>query len=102
VIATNASLGKQEACFVARQTHIAYARCISPVHTRFDGDVIFCLANGRVEADPQIVGVLAIEAMERAILEAVLRARAIPGLPSAADLDGPPTGPIRKPGSGQY
>jgi L-aminopeptidase/D-esterase-like protein len=88
VVATNALLGKQEASLVARQAHVAYARCISPVHTRFDGDVIFCLSKGRVEADPQSVGTLAIEALERAILEAVLRARALPGLPSAADLDG--------------
>jgi L-aminopeptidase/D-esterase-like protein len=87
VIATNASLGKQDACFVARQAHIAYARCISPVHTRFDGDVIFCLSKGRVGADPQSVGRLAIDAMEGAILQAVLRARAIHGIPSAADLD---------------
>ncbi len=88
VVATNARLTKPEAGLVARMAHAAFARCISPTHTRFDGDVIFCLSRGRVRADPEQVGVLAIEAMERAILRAVLLARGIPGLPATADLDG--------------
>ena len=49
---------------------------------------VFCLSRGRVRADPERVGVLAIEAMQSAITRAVLRARGLTGLPAAADLDG--------------
>jgi L-aminopeptidase/D-esterase-like protein len=88
VVATNARLTKTEAGLVARMAHAAFARCIAPTHTRYDGDVVFCLSRGRVRADPERVGVLAIEAMQSAITRAVLRARGLTGLPAAADLDG--------------
>ena len=87
VIATNARLAKIETCAVARLAQTAYARCISPVGTRFDGDVIFCLSRGNVRADPLVVGMLAIGALQEAILRAVTRARGLPGLPAASDLD---------------
>ncbi len=86
VVGTNARLSKQDACGVARQAHAAYARCISPVHTRYDGDVIFCLSKGRIAADPDRVSALAIQAMESAIVAAVLEARGLPALPSAREL----------------
>src|SRR2546426_317601 len=87
VVATNARLGKVEASAVARLAQVAYARCISPVATRFDGDVIFCLSRGDVRADSLVVGMLAIEALQEAILRAAVRARGLPGLPAACDLD---------------
>ncbi len=87
VIATNARLTKVETCAVARLARAAYARCISPVGTRYDGDVIFCLSRGTVRADSLVVGMLAIEVMQTAILRAATRARGLPGLPAAGDLD---------------
>ena len=87
VVATNARLTKIEATAVARMTQIAYARCIDPVWTRFDGDVIFCLSRGDLRADPLIVGTLAIQAMEEAILRAALLAPGLRGLPAARDLE---------------
>jgi L-aminopeptidase/D-esterase-like protein len=87
VIATNARLTKVEATGVARAAQIAYARCIAPVWTRFDGDVVFCLSRGDLRADTLVVGTLAIRAMEQAILRAVLLARGLRGLPSARDLE---------------
>jgi len=87
VVATNARLTKVEATAVARTAQVAYARCIAPVWTRFDGDVVFCLSRGDLRADPLVVGALAIQAMEEAILRAALLARGLPGLPSARDLD---------------
>ncbi|HYS77856.1 MAG TPA: P1 family peptidase, partial [Candidatus Dormibacteraeota bacterium] len=87
VVATNARLGKIEASAVARLAQVAYARCISPVGTRFDGDVIFCLSRGEVQADSLVVGMLAIEALQAAILRAAVRARGLPGLPAARELD---------------
>jgi L-aminopeptidase/D-esterase-like protein len=87
VVATNARLTKVEASALARTTQIAYARCIDPVWTRFDGDVVFSLSRGALRADPLVVGALAIQAMEEAILRAATQARGLPGLPSARDLD---------------
>ena len=87
VVATNARLTKVEATSVARAAQVACARCIAPVWTRFDGDVVFCLSRGRVRADPLVVGALATEAMQEAILRAALLARAVAGLPAARDLD---------------
>ena len=87
VVATNARLSKIEASAVARLAQVAYARCISPVGTRFDGDVIFCLSRGEVRADSLVVGMLAIDALQQAILQAALRAKGLPGLPAARDLD---------------
>lgn len=90
VVATNARLTKLEAAAVARLAQVACARCISPVGTRYDGDVIFCLSRGGVRADSLRVGMLAIEALQEAIVRAALAARGIPGLPAARDLDSAP------------
>jgi len=87
VVATNARLTKVEATSVAKAAQVACARCIAPVWTRFDGDVVFCLSRGRVRADALVVGALATEAMQEAILRAALLARGVAGLPAARDLD---------------
>jgi L-aminopeptidase/D-esterase-like protein len=87
VVATNAALSKVGATAVARAAQIALARCITPVWTRFDGDVVFCLSRGRARADTQVVEELAIEAMQEAIQRAVLLACGVPGLPAARDLE---------------
>jgi L-aminopeptidase/D-esterase-like protein len=72
---------------LARTAQIALARCIDPVWTRFDGDVVFSLSRGEVRADPLVLGALAVRAMQKAILRAATRARGVSGLPSALDLD---------------
>ena len=65
--------------------HDAYARAIKPVHTLNDGDTIFTLASGQVEADPDAVSILATEAMQQAIVRAATRADSAYGLPAAKD-----------------
>ncbi len=47
VVATDAILGKAEAQRVAMMAQDGLARAIRPVHTPFDGDVVFALATGR-------------------------------------------------------
>ena len=86
VVATNARLTKVEASAVARTAQIALARCIDPVWTRFDGDVVFCLSRGEMPVDPLVLGALAVRAMEEAILRAVTLTEGLSGLPSARDL----------------
>jgi L-aminopeptidase/D-esterase-like protein len=86
VVATNARLSREQAQKVAQMGHNALARCIRPVHTLFDGDVVFALAHPRVEADLHTVGVLAEAALEQAILQAVTSAQGLGGLPGSQDL----------------
>ncbi len=86
VVATNARLSREQAQKVAQMGHDALARCIRPVHTLFDGDVVFTLAHPAVSADLHTVGVLAEAALEQAIIQAVKSAQSLGGLPSYRDL----------------
>lgn len=70
-ILTNALLTKAQANKLADVTQDAYAKCIRPVHTLYDGDTIFTLASGRVKADLLTLQMLADELMCKAILRAV-------------------------------
>ena len=74
-VLTNARLTKAQANKLADVTQDAYARCIRPVHTMYDGDSIFVMASGRVEADLLTLQCLAEELTEQAILNAVVGAK---------------------------
>ena len=65
---------KSEVNKVASMAHNGYARSIRPVHTMYDGDTIFALSTGEVEADVNQIGVLAVKAMEQAVLNGVKKA----------------------------
>ncbi len=86
VIATNAKLTKAGATKVAMMTQDGYGRTISPAHTMFDGDTIFCMATGEIEAGVNVVGVIAAEVMARAIVKAVKSAESLFGLLSYKDM----------------
>jgi L-aminopeptidase/D-esterase-like protein len=86
VVATNARLNREQAQKIAQMGHNALARCIRPVHTLFDGDVVFVLAQPQVEADLHNVGALAEAALEEAIVRAVKSANGLGVLPSYQDL----------------
>ena len=70
-VITNAKMSKAQANKLADVTQDAYARCIRPVHTGFDGDSIFVLASGEVDADMFVLQTMAQELCSRAILKAV-------------------------------
>lgn len=70
-VATNATFNKTELTKIAGMAHDGYARSINPVHTLFDGDTIFSLATNKVEANINLVGALAAEAMSMAIANAI-------------------------------
>ncbi len=86
VVLTNAKLTKAQATKVSSTTHDAYARAIKPVHTSNDGDTIFTFASGEVESSTDAVAIVATEAMQQAIVNAVLHAKGAYGLPAACDL----------------
>lgn len=88
IVATNARLTKTQATKVAQMAHDGLARSIAPVHTLADGDALFALATGTLEADADVstVGALAADAVAAAVLRAVREAKGLPGLPAAGDL----------------
>lgn len=77
VVATNARLSKAGANKAASMAHNGLARSIRPVHTMYDGDTIFCLSTGEIDADISIVGALAAEAVAKAVIRAVERAETL-------------------------
>jgi L-aminopeptidase/D-esterase-like protein len=72
VVATDRTLSKAQCLRVAQMAHDGLARAIRPSHTLYDGDTLFALSTGRgPAADPNLVGILAAEAVARAVLRAV-------------------------------
>ena len=86
VIITNARFSKTQLCKIAGMGHDGMARAIRPVHTSADGDSVFALSVGQVEADMDLVGTLGAEVIAEAIIRAVESAQSAFGHPSAADL----------------
>lgn len=68
VVATDAKLTKAQARKVASMAHDGFARAIRPVHTMFDGDVIFALSTGNVQSDVTRIGSVAAELTAQAIV----------------------------------
>lgn len=86
VVATNAALTKAQANKVAQIAHNGFARTINPVHTTVDGDTIFTMATNELEADINLVGTLAAEAMAKAVINAVHSAESIAELKAYSDI----------------
>jgi L-aminopeptidase/D-esterase-like protein len=78
VVATNAVLTKAEAQRLAIMAQDGLARAIRPVHTPFDGDVVFALGTGTrpltQPTDLFRVGALAADCLARAIARAIYAA----------------------------
>lgn len=86
IIATNAAFTKSQATKLASMAHNGYARTMRPAHSMFDGDTIFAMATGPIEADLSVVGMLSARVMERAVISAVKNAKALCGFKCHADL----------------
>jgi len=87
LVVTNARLTKEETNKVAQMASNGIARCITPAHTSFDGDVVFALsrAESGLDAPVSAVGSVAAQAMSLAIVDAVESAESAGGLPAASD-----------------
>lgn len=85
-VVTNARLTKAEATKVAQMAADAYAHTIAPTHTTNDGDTVFVMATGDESAAVDVVGTLAIRALEDAIVDAARSAVGAYGLKAACDL----------------
>lgn len=84
VVAVDGWLGKDEANKVARMAHDGLARTISPIHTMYDGDTLFCLATGGEPIDVNLAGTAAAIATELAVLDAVKNATSLGGVSQGA------------------
>ena len=71
---------------VAAMASNAYARIIRPVNTTADGDSLYALGTGDFKADINVVGTLACDVMERAIINAVKSAVSAYGFKAICDL----------------
>ena len=87
IVATDARLSKSAAKKLAQISHDGLARTIKPVHTPFDGDVVFSLATGAagIDGDLNLLGVMAAEVVEQAVLRAIFAAAGWPELPGWRD-----------------
>ena len=71
VIATNASFSKAQATKLASMAQNGYARTMRPAHSMYDGDTIFAMSTGNIQADLSVVGLLSARVMERAVVAAI-------------------------------
>jgi D-aminopeptidase len=83
VVATDATLTKTQAKRLAMMAQTGLARAIYPVHTPLDGDVVFAAATGaKPLGDPlhglSELGMVAANALARAIARGVYEATALP------------------------
>ena len=90
VVATSAPLTVEQCNHVASVAHDGLARTIRPVHTMHDGDTVFAMATGSEGGPDRLnsvavtrLAVLAVDAVERATLDAVRSATPAGGLPAA-------------------
>ena len=90
-IVTNATLTKAQATKVAQMAADAYAHAIRPTHTSNDGDTIYVLASGALDAASSasypidLIGLVATRALEAAICAGCTTAEGLFGLPSYQD-----------------
>ena len=89
VVATNASIIKEQVNKLASSSHDGLAMALRPAHTMGDGDCVFALATGRFEGEVDMNRLLAAAALcvSQAIVRSVLQAEGIGGIPSVKDLE---------------
>jgi L-aminopeptidase/D-esterase-like protein len=75
-----------QATKIAQMAQHGLVRTIRPVHTTLDGDLVITLATGAVDADVNLVGLAAGDAVAAAIVRAVTEATPLGGLPSGNDI----------------
>jgi L-aminopeptidase/D-esterase-like protein len=86
-LVTDAALTKAECAIVAKMAHAGMARAVDPVHSAFDGDVVFVLASGTASSvDPSVAGVIAAALTAEAIRDGCRRATSLARIPALGDL----------------
>jgi L-aminopeptidase/D-esterase-like protein len=86
VVVTNANFNKTSITKIAQMAQNGLVRSIRPANTMHDGDTVFALSSGKKNANINLVGALAAQAVEKAILNAVRNATTLGGIPAISDL----------------
>ena len=89
VVATDATLTKEEANWLARVSHDGLALAIRPCHTPRDGDTMFAMATNHRQpsADLTTLGTAAVEATAQAVIRAIETATGLGGIPAISELE---------------
>jgi len=87
VVITNAKLDKVRANQLAKLAEAGLARTLSPVHSTFDGDIIFAVSTGEFQAEINRLGILSAEVLARAVNNALIYANGLGALPALKDLN---------------
>lgn len=94
VVAVNAALTPAEARRIALMAHDGLAMACRPMHTLFDGDVLFALASGELALpEPRALyvsrlGLMAADCAARALARGVYEAKSLGGMTAYRDLPG--------------
>lgn len=88
VVATDATLTKEEANWLARISHDGLALSIRPCHTSRDGDTMFVMGTNRRQSsgDFTVLSTAVVEVTARAVLRAVETATGLGGIPAVGEL----------------
>jgi L-aminopeptidase/D-esterase-like protein len=84
-VITNGKFDKIQMKKIASMAHNGYARTIRPLHTTADGDSIYGMSVGQVQADLDVVGTIGVQVMAEAVNRAVLSVESMYGLKCAKD-----------------
>ncbi len=86
VVATNASFSKSELLRISTIAQTGLTKVISPVHTSQDGDMVMSVSLGDLKEDVNLIGVIAAELTQKAILRAVEQSTTLGGVPCSKEL----------------
>jgi L-aminopeptidase/D-esterase-like protein len=86
VVATNGALSKERAQLLAQAGSEGVSLAVRPSHTMWDGDVVFALGTGAIEAPQRTLEAMATRAVADAIRRGVRLAEPLGGFPAI----GPP------------
>jgi L-aminopeptidase/D-esterase-like protein len=86
VVATNVQFSKKEITKVAQMAQGGLIKTIAPVHTTFDGDLVFAVSLGEMKGDINRIGVLGEFVVAEAIKRAVKKADGCGRLPAFKDI----------------
>ena len=88
IVATDATLSREDANYLAQASHDGLAMAIRPCHTMTDGDTMFALATGQNSSNISLSALhaAAVEVTARAVLRAVQTATSLGGIPSLGEI----------------
>jgi L-aminopeptidase/D-esterase-like protein len=85
VVATNARLTKDRAQLLSQAGSEGVSTVVSPAHTMWDGDTVFAIATGEVEAPQRDLEAMAARAVAEAIRRGVRSAGSLGGVPAVGE-----------------